>query len=901
MESKRDDTVYLFSKINEIFAKTEVTQFFTNKLKNPIELIILFPIIEKLSLSKFLVRIDDKKIISKIMSKEKAEEKYNDSISSGNVGFISRYEEDNKSYSINIGNLQPNKKIELNSIFIQMIDSEDLSYQFDIMEVYPSFYYKEMKDKKSQNKNISANFTIETQSKLTRLIVPFLDKEIKNNCVFNIKYSQDYKKAEIKYKNDKEENNINKSFSILFRTENMNKPIIYSQYNPEKNETAYSINYTYNSKNLKEIPIPEKPDEDNTISYATKYEQNQVNETPGLFLFLIDQSLSMKGKSMELVKKTLLLFIQSLPKESYFQLIGFGSSFKKYNETPVIYNKENIKKIIDVINNLRANLGGTNITNPLKNIFNCDNDYSKINLSKNLFMLTDGYVDDRDECINLIKENSNKFRIHSIGLGNDFDKILIEKCGKLGKGSSSFVEDVENLNSVVIGILNKALRPYITNIKFEFENYKDEIDSNIISCNPINNFSCQNEIMNYSFILPGNTELNNLKIKITGKDPINAIEEKANFEKIIKIENGEEMSKMIVGKALKFNEEFFINEKKEIEFAKKYQILSKNTALFAEILHDENQKSKLIKVNLTSFNEYSEEMKIGYNQYKINSNNFNPFSLFPSLSPHSNQFKDSSNMNNISNPYISSQIMNNNFQMNSIDYNPYGPSPHDDNPYAQNDNPYGPSPQDNNPYAQSNNPYDPSPNDDNPYAQHNNPYGPSPQDSNPYAQNNNPFGPSPQDNNPYAQNDNPFSPSPQDNNQFIPLPLNSMENKNIMMNSPQTSNSFGIYSKETKNNKSSEINLIMCQDALDGFWEENEETKKLIDIIFLDKFNKIKNKIIALNKGENEIKIIYTILVVYYLKTNLSMKLNEYILVINKANKFLKENGVDYNNIVSDI
>ena len=884
MEAKRDDTVYLFSKINEIFATTEVTQFFTNKLENPIELIILFPIIEKLSLSKFSIRIDDKEIISKIISKEKAEEKYNDSISSGNMGFISRYEDDNKSYSVNIGNLQPNKRIELNSIFIQMIDSRDLSYQIDIMEVYPSFCYKEMKDKKQKNKNISANFTIETQSKITRLIVPFFDKEIKNNCVFNIKYSQDYKKAEIKYKNDKEENN-NKSFSILFRTENMNKPIIYSQYNPEKNETAYSINYTYtNSKNLKEIPIPEKPDEDNTISYTAKYEQNQVNETPGLFLFLIDQSGSMHGKAMELVKKTLLLFIQSLPKESYFQLIGFGTTFKKYNETPVIYNKENIKNIIDVINNLSANLGGTNISNPLRNIFNCDDDYSKINLSKNLFMLTDGYVENRDECFYLIKENSNKFRINSIGLGNDFDKILIEKCGKLGKGSSSFVEDVENLNSVVIGILNKALRPYITNIKFEFENYKDEINSNIISCNQINNFSYQNEIMNYSFILPGNTELNNLKIKIAGKDPINSIEEKVNFEKIIKIENGEEMSKMIVGKALKYNEEFFKNEKKEIEFAKKYQILSKNTALFAEILNDENQKSKLIKVNLTSFNEYSEEMKIGYNPYKINSNNSNPFGLFPSLSPYSNQFIDSLNMNNISNPYDPQpQIIN-----------PYDSPTQSNNPYAHNDNPYGPPPQ-------SNNPYGPSPQDSNPYVQDNNPFGPSPLDDNPYAQNNNPFGPSPQDSNPYAQNDNPFSSSPQDNNPFIPLPLNSMENKNMMMNSPQTPNSFGINSKETKKNESSEINLIMCQDALEGFWEENEETKKLIDIISLDKFNKIKNKIIALNKGENEIKIIYTILVVYYLKTNLSMKLKEYLLVINKANKFLKENGVDYNNIVSDI
>ena len=146
----------------------------------------------------------------------------------------------------------------------------------------------------------------------------------------------------------------------------MNIPIMYSQYNPEKKETAYSINYTYISKNLKEIPIPEKPDEDNTISYAAKYEENIINETPGLFIFLIDQSGSMGGKAIELVRKALLLFIQSLPKESYFQLIGFGSNYKKYNQEPVIYNKENIEKIINIINGLNANLGGTDISSPLR-------------------------------------------------------------------------------------------------------------------------------------------------------------------------------------------------------------------------------------------------------------------------------------------------------------------------------------------------------------------------------------------------------------------------------------------------------------------------------------------------------------------------------------------------------
>ena len=82
--------------------------------------------------------------------------------------------------------------------------------------------------------------------------------------------------------------------------------LYYAFNNPELKETAYSISYIYASKYLKEIPITENPDEDNTISYMKKYEENIANETSGLYLFLIDQSYSMGGKPIELVKQTLL-------------------------------------------------------------------------------------------------------------------------------------------------------------------------------------------------------------------------------------------------------------------------------------------------------------------------------------------------------------------------------------------------------------------------------------------------------------------------------------------------------------------------------------------------------------------------------------------------------------------
>ena len=118
------------SKINEIFATTEVTQYFTNPLDETIELLISFPIKEEISLIKFIATIGDKTIESKVMKKEEAEEKYDNSIYAGNTGFISKYGQDMKNYVVNIGNINPKIKVKLLYLFIQNIGSVHMSYEF---------------------------------------------------------------------------------------------------------------------------------------------------------------------------------------------------------------------------------------------------------------------------------------------------------------------------------------------------------------------------------------------------------------------------------------------------------------------------------------------------------------------------------------------------------------------------------------------------------------------------------------------------------------------------------------------------------------------------------------------------------------------------------------------------
>jgi len=604
----KEDKIYLNSNINEVFASTELIQYFKNPLDSPIELQIQFPIKENINLSKFEITIKNKTIISKILSKEKAEEKYSDAIAQGNTAIISNYSKSFKSYNVNIGNLAPKESLCLKTIYNQPILSYDMSYQYIIMKDFPSFVIdnkdedeeeEEEENDKKISPNIIVSININTFSKITRLITNFENKEN-----LTISYNKDYTEAKI--------NNtiidIKKKYSIdlhiLFRTKDINKPNLFYQYNPTLKKHCYCLDYIYSSEDIEKlIKIPKKPDEDDKISYFTKYQSNSLNEEPSLFIFLVDQSGSMYGEAIQLVIKSLLIFIQSLPQKSYFQFIGFGSDFKKYNELPVEYNNKNIEKIKKIIKELNSDLGGTNIVSPLEYIFSNKSEYQKINLSKNILLLTDGEVNDKNKCFDLIKENSNIFRIHSIGIGNNYDKELIKLCGKYGNGSFNFVKNINNINDVIIKILNNCLRPYLYDINFTCLNLNKK------SLNPIfvksNNYAYQDEIINYSFILDDkqnksyiDSQKNKYKFKMEFIKNLENFEKNFEFTKLLNLPDGDNLSKVIIDKYFKNNLD--LDEKKEIKLAKEYEVLSKNTSLYAEISNEESQKKQLIQIKVLS-------------------------------------------------------------------------------------------------------------------------------------------------------------------------------------------------------------------------------------------------------------------------------------------------------------
>ena len=546
------------STVNELFAKSLVTQKFSNTTENPLELKIYLNKSDKLLFSSFICKIGDSiEVKSKVIKKEKAEVKYTDSIASGNAAiFVSQDPENENRTIINMGNIPPKNEVIFTTEFIHLLEASE-KYEFELFRNLPIFKGGE---DIYQNSELKGKVQIMAKDEIINIEKKILMKNLKI--------------VEEKYENEKKTNYI-----ILYEIDKLpefswnnyeyipsskiyfdsiyKKPFIYCQESSLK-ENNYIFNYRYKN---------EKSEKDDEACH------------PAIFIFLLDQSGSMSGKRIEIASKALELFIQSLPAGSYYQIIGFGSDYKVYDDAPKEYNMNNIKNSLEQIKKLGADLGGTNIVGPLKYIYDSDNKYEKIKLPRNIILLTDGEAWDKEQGLILIEKNNSKFFLHSIGIGNDFDENLIKNAATLGKGNYNFCKDLENLNNIIASEINKATCSYVTNIQI-----KSNLDDKNKIKNTLPNILRDNSLVNLYYILDNNVDKVNLNIKYED----NAIDKtlENDYEIIPEVlEKGDDLSKLIIYNYI--NKDKNISEDEKLKLALKYQIFIKDTSLFAEVSFSE--------------------------------------------------------------------------------------------------------------------------------------------------------------------------------------------------------------------------------------------------------------------------------------------------------------------------
>ena len=176
----------------------------------------------------------------------------------------------------------------------------------------------------------------------------------------------------------------------------------------------------------------------------------------------------MDGTPIIKARKALELILRSLPSNSFFNVVSFGSSYSALFEKSVPYSESSYDAAIQHARIMEADFGGTELLAVLKWVLE--------NKSKELptavFLLTDGAVRNVDAVIQLIenkvKEAKETLRLFSLGIGSSVSHHLVETVARAGKGYAQFVSNEERMDKKVAGMVKNAIRPPLTDYKISW-------------------------------------------------------------------------------------------------------------------------------------------------------------------------------------------------------------------------------------------------------------------------------------------------------------------------------------------------------------------------------------------------------------------------------------------------
>ncbi|KAH3761498.1 hypothetical protein Pelo_6725 [Pelomyxa schiedti] len=184
-------------------------------------------------------------------------------------------------------------------------------------------------------------------------------------------------------------------------------------------------------------------------------------EPSGEIVFLIDRSGSMAGSSISKVSETMALFLRSLPMDCKFNIVGFGDRFEKLFPTSMKYDDTSLQNALNHVQDLKANLGGTELLAPLLNVLTepVEDEYPR-----QVFVLTDGAVSKREATIDAAAKNCQRARVFTFGIGTGVDQTLVSGLAAAGRGKAEFITETSQIKEKVMLQLQRALEPMMKQV-----------------------------------------------------------------------------------------------------------------------------------------------------------------------------------------------------------------------------------------------------------------------------------------------------------------------------------------------------------------------------------------------------------------------------------------------------
>ncbi|GAM20130.1 hypothetical protein SAMD00019534_033050 [Acytostelium subglobosum LB1] len=408
--------------ITDACSLTTLEQRYTNNLANAVEAFYKIPLPPYAAVNSMEIEYDGRVLHGQINEKEEAENKYNDAMASGRGAFLAQ-KLANGFFKVSLGNIMPKKDVVIRVTIISQICT-----------VIDSLHYCLHRYMFPLNRfNLTVNITLDMSTPITDILI---------DCPHQLTYQDNaHHKALVTISQVGVTNNI----LAIVTTANASMPSCYIEHNGADQTYAATLSY-----------YPQL----GHFSFETMAQKSEV-------VFLVDCSGSMKGNSIQSAKRALEVLMRSLNESIKFNIYLFGSRYVKLYKQSTPYNDKSLSEASTWIDDkVHATFGGTNMCEPLTEIM--EYPYNP-EYPRQVFVLTDGQVCDREKILNMMSKQSSSTRVFALGIGRGVDRNLVIGLSQVCKGYYSFIADRDpNMEAKLLPLLQIALEPMLSNITVDW-------------------------------------------------------------------------------------------------------------------------------------------------------------------------------------------------------------------------------------------------------------------------------------------------------------------------------------------------------------------------------------------------------------------------------------------------
>ncbi|MDT3376120.1 marine proteobacterial sortase target protein [Labrys neptuniae] len=204
--------------------------------------------------------------------------------------------------------------------------------------------------------------------------------------------------------------------------------------------------------------------DDYLIAYVTppSLRSAQADQRPRDVTFVIDNSGSMGGTSIEQARASLAYALGRLTPSDRFNVIRFDDTFTNLFGGTLAATPENIARAQDYVSRLQAN-GGTMMVAPMLEALKDDHADEKGFLRQVVF-ITDGGIDNEQELFDAIASHRGRSRVFMVGIGSAPNSYLMTRAAELGGGAFMQIGSVEQVQERMKQLVDKLESPAMTNV-----------------------------------------------------------------------------------------------------------------------------------------------------------------------------------------------------------------------------------------------------------------------------------------------------------------------------------------------------------------------------------------------------------------------------------------------------